>query len=253
MVTVHEVATRLSGAKSFTSLDACSGYWQLQVDDESSKLLTFNTPWGRYRFTRLSIGILPASEIYQREMDRVFEGVPVQIIVDGFLIHGEDQRDKDQKLRAVLHKSREVGLKFNPHNVKLRVPEVNYVGHILSSEGLKPDPENIRAINQMPPPTNKEGVLRFLGTINYLDKFIEHKADLQGSISQLTQKDAAFVLEKTQQEAFDRLKSIITTAPVLVYFDNSKETVLNVDASSTGLGAVIMQDGKPQLHSAPRH
>ena len=96
-----------------------------------------------------------------------------------------------------------------------------------------------------------EGVLRFLGTINYLDKFIEHKADLQGPISQLTQKDAAFVWEKPQQEAFDRLKSvIITTAPVLAYFDNSKETVLNVDASSTGLGAVIMQDGKPVAFSS---
>ena len=250
MFTVEEVATRLSGATSFTSLDACSGYWQLQVDDESSKLLTFNTPWGRYRFTRLPFGISPAPEIYQREMDRLFEGVPVQIIVDDFLIHGEDQRDMDQKLRAVLDKSREVGLKFNPHKVKLRVPEVNYVGHIFSSEGLKPDPEKIRAINQMPPPTDKEGVLRFLGTINYLDKFIEHKSDLQGPISQLTQKDAAFVWEKPQQEAFDRLKSVITTAPVLAYFDNSKETVLNVDASSTGLGAVIMQDGKPVAFSS---
>ena len=140
MVTVEEVATRLSGTTGFTSLDACSGYWQLQVDDESSKLLTFNTPWGRYRFTRLPFGISPAPEIYQREMDRLFEGVPVQIIVDYFLIHGEDQRDTDQKLRAVLDKSREVGLKFNPHKVKLRVPEVNYVGHIFSSEGLKPDP-----------------------------------------------------------------------------------------------------------------
>ena len=85
----------------------------------------------------------------------------------------------DQKLRAVLDKSREVGLKFNPQKVKLRVPEVSYVGHILSSEGLTPDPEKIRAVNQMPPLTDKEVVLRILGTINYLDKFIEHKADLQ--------------------------------------------------------------------------
>ena len=183
-------------------------------------------------------------------MDRLFEGVPVQIIVDDFLIHGEDQRDMDQKLRAVLDKSREVGLKFNPQKVRLRVPEVSYVGHILSSEGLKPDPEKIRAINQMPPPTDKEGVLRILGTTNYLDKFIEHKADLQGLISQLTQKDVAFVWEKPQQEAFDKLKSVITTAPVLAYFDNSKETVLNVDASSTGFGAVIMQDGRPVAFSS---
>ena len=87
VVTIEEVANRLSGAKIFTSLDACSGYWQLQVDDESSKLLTFNTPWGRYRFTKLPFGISSAPEFYQREMDRLFEEVPVEIIVDEFLIH----------------------------------------------------------------------------------------------------------------------------------------------------------------------
>ena len=250
MVTVEEVANRLSGATSFTTLDACSGYWQLPVDEESSKLLTFNTPWGRYRFTRLPFGINSAPEIYQREMDRLFSGVPVEIIVDDFLIHGKDNRDMDEKLTAVLERSKEIGLKFNPQKVKLRVPEVSYVGHVFSSDGLKPDPEKLRAIDDMPHPTDKAGVLRFLGTINYLDKFIEHKADLQGPISQLTQKDVAFVWEKPQQEAFDQLKSVITRAPALAYFDNQKETVLNVDASSTGLGAVIMQEGKPIAFSS---
>ena len=109
MVTVEEVANRLSGAKSFMSLEACSGYWQLPVDDESSKLLTFNAPWGRYRFTRLPFGISSAPEIYQREMDKLFEGVPAEIIVDDVLIHGKDQTDADQKLRIIVDRSREVG------------------------------------------------------------------------------------------------------------------------------------------------
>ena len=143
-------------------------------------------------------------------MDKLFEGVPVEIIVDDFLIHGKDQIDTDQKLRRVLARCREVGLKFNPKKVNLRVPEVSYVGHVFSAEGLKPDPDKIRAISEMPPHSDKEGVLRILGTVNYLDKFIEHKAHLQEPISQLTQKDVAFVWEKPQQEAFDKLKSVIT-------------------------------------------
>ena len=102
----------------------------------------------------------------------------------------------------------------------------------------------------MPPPSDKDGVLRFLGTINYLDKFIEHKADLQGPISQLTQKSAEFTWEAPQQEAFDKLKAVITEAPVLAYFDNDKPTVLNVDASGTVHGAVILQDGKPIAFSS---
>ena len=183
MVTVEEVANRLSGAKSFMSLDACSGYWQLPVDDESSKLLTFNTPWGRYRFTRLPFGISSAPEIYQREMDKLFEGIPVEIIVDDFLIHGKDQTDPDQKLRRVLDRNSEVGLKFNLKKLKLCVPGVSFVGHVFSAEGLKLDPVKIRTISEMPSPSDKKDVLRIVGTVNYLNRFIEHKDNLQEPIS----------------------------------------------------------------------
>ena len=245
MVTIEEVANKLTHTVVFSTLDASSGFWQLPVDEVSSKLLTFNTPWGRYRFCRLPFGVAPAPEIYQREMERLFEGVPVEIIVDDFLVHAHDRQEMDEKLTMVLERSREVGLKFNPDKLKLRVDKVNYVGHTLTSHGLQPDPEKIRAIVDMPPPSDKERVQRLLGTVNYLDKFIVNKAAIQGPISQLLQKDAAFVWDTQQQLAFDELKQVISKSPVLAYFDNTKQTVLNADASSTGLGAVVMQDGKP--------
>ena len=95
-------------------------------------------------------------------MHKLFEGVPVEIILNDFLIHGKDQIDTDQKLRRVLARSREVGLKFNPKKVKLSVPEVSYVGHVFAAEGLKPEPDIIRVSSEMPPPSDKEGVLRIL-------------------------------------------------------------------------------------------
>lgn len=100
------------------------------------------------------------------------KGFLFEIILDDFLIHGKGQSKLDANLRRVLDRSREEGLKFNPKKVKLRVPEVSYVGHLYTSEGLKPNPEKIRAINEIPLPEGKEGVLRLLGIINYLDKFI---------------------------------------------------------------------------------
>lgn len=250
MVTVEEIANKLSDSATFSALDAVSGFWQLPMDEASSKLLTFNTPWGRYRFTRLPFGIAPAPEIYQREMEKLFEGIPVEIIVDDFLIHAKDQQEMDEKLKMVLDRSREVGLKFNPAKLKLRVNEVKYVGHVLTSQGLKPDPDKVKAIIDMPPPKDKEGVQRFLGTVNYLDKFIEHKAAIQGPISQLTQKDTPFVWDTPQQQAFEQLKKVLSNSPVLSYFDNNKETVLNVDASSTGLGGFVMQNGKPVAYGS---
>ena len=89
MAIVEEDANHLPGAQIFTSLYACSGYWQLQVDDESFKLLTFNTPWGCYRFTRLPFGISASPELYQKEMNKLFEGVPLETVVDDFVIHGK--------------------------------------------------------------------------------------------------------------------------------------------------------------------
>ena len=183
-------------------------------------------------------------------MDKLFQGVPVEIIVDDFLIHGKDNKELDKNLKLVLERSREVGLKFNPTKIKHQVTEVGYVGHLFTSHSLKPDPEKIRAIKEMPAPTDKKGVLQLLGTVNYLDKFIEHKADLQGPISMLVQKGKVFEWTECQQKAFDQLKTIITNAPALAYFENDKETVLNVDASSTGLGGVVLQEGKPVAYGS---
>ena len=102
MTTIEEVANKLSDTAMFTMLDACSDFWRLPMNEESSKLLTFNPAWGRYCFTRLPFGIAPAPEIYQREMERLFEGVPVDIIVDDFLIDGKDEQEMNEKLRLVL-------------------------------------------------------------------------------------------------------------------------------------------------------
>lgn len=127
---------------------------------------------------------------------------------------------------------------------------MSYVRHLFTSEGLnqtlrKSEPQ----MTCHPQKIHKEGVLRLLGTVNYLDKFIEHKADLLTAYP----KDVAFVGEKPQHEAFDNLKSIITSVPALAYFDNNRETVLNVNASSKGLGAEIIQEGINQLYLGGRH
>ena len=101
---IEEVANKLSDAAMFITLDACSGFWQLPMDEDSSKPLTFNTHWGGDRFTRLPFGVAPAPETYQREMERLFEGVPVDIIVDDLLINGKDEQKMNEKLRLVLER-----------------------------------------------------------------------------------------------------------------------------------------------------
>ena len=113
--TVDDIAAKLHGARVFTVFDATSGYWQVKLDKKSSLLTTFNTPFGRYRFTRLPFGVNSAQDVFQKEIDLTYEGLPgVAAIVDDILVYGKNQEDHDAKLEAVLRRTRERGIKLNP-------------------------------------------------------------------------------------------------------------------------------------------
>ena len=152
MTTIEEVVADMPQAKVFSVLDATSGYWQVKLDEASSKLCTFNSPIGRYRFTRLPFGIKSATEVFQNHMSELFADMEgVKVIVDD-LIWGKDDEEHDARLKQVLTRARELNLKFNAKKCKIKQEEVPYVGHVLSKDGLKPDPEKIRAVKEMKPP-----------------------------------------------------------------------------------------------------
>ncbi|XP_015771899.1 PREDICTED: uncharacterized protein LOC107350190 [Acropora digitifera] len=208
--TVEEIAAKIPDAKVFTVLDAKSGYLQMKLDYESSLLTTMNTPIGRYRWLKLPFGIKSAPEMYQRAMDEMLE-----------------------VLEKVLDRARSYNLKLNFEKVKVRKQQVQYVGHIISAEGLKPDPEKVRAMKDMPPPETKEDVRRFLGSIQYLAKFLPMLAEVETPLRELTKKDVLFHWDKPQADAFQKLKNMCCKAPVLAYYDVRKEVTIQCDAIST--------------------
>ena len=161
MPTIEEIATRLNGAKLFSVFDASNGFWQVELDEESSMLTTFNTPFGRYRWKRIPFGINSAPEVWQRRMREHIEGLKgVEVIADDFVIVGygnipaEWQSDHDQNVHAFLNRCRERNLKLNEKKAWLRQQEVPFIGYVLTPEGLKPDPCKVEAIVQMPDPTD---------------------------------------------------------------------------------------------------
>ena len=175
MPTVEEVATRLSQAKKFTVVDAKDGFWQKRLDTESSYKTTFNTPFGRYRWNRVPFGICSAPEVWQCIMHEFVEDLEgVEVIVDDFLIAGFGNSDREvnnsleRHERAFLEKCRLRNLILNRAKVKRRQSSVKFVGHLLLSQGLGPDPEKIQAILQMPEPKDVTALKRFLGMVTYL-------------------------------------------------------------------------------------
>ncbi|KAK7899105.1 hypothetical protein WMY93_019958 [Mugilogobius chulae] len=255
--TIDDVLPELAKAKVFTVCDVKQGFWHVKLDEESTYLTTFATPFGRFRWLRMPMGISPAPEIFQRKLTQALENLPgTYIIADDILITGEGEtqqeavKNHNKNLRLFLERCREKNIKLNADKFKLRKEEVPYIGHLLTSEGLKVDPEKVRAVTEMPAPTNVKGVQRLVGLVNYLSKFYEHLSDDCEILRQLTHKESLWEWTDVQEDAFKRIKDKITKVPVLKYYSPEEELTLQCDASETGLGAALTQGGKPVAYAS---
>ena len=251
LLTIEDVLPELTNLRCFTVLDAKNGFWHVSLDEESSYATTFGTPWGRYRWLRMPFGISPAPEEFQRRLDQALVGLNgCKAIADDILVFGcganddEAVRDHDKKLVALLQRCRDKGVKLNREKLQLRLKEVAYMGHVLTAEGLQPDPEKVKAIKEMPTPTDKQSIQRLLGMTNYLQKFAPRLSEITTPLRELTKIDNKFVWDdQVHGPALEETKTILSTTPVLKYFDPGATPTLQCDASMHGLGACLMQDG----------
>ena len=133
-----EITIQLSGAQCFTVLDETSGYWAIPLSNESSILTTFQTPYGRYRYLRMPFGICSAQEVFQKKMNRIFEGLPgVYIIVDDIFVAWSIVKEHDDRLPATLDTVRKNGIKFYPKKIQRCSTEVKFFGEIFSRIGSR--------------------------------------------------------------------------------------------------------------------
>ena len=224
---------------------------QIKLDEASSLLSTFNTPIGRYKWQRLPFGLKYAPEIFQRMMDQMLEGIEgATAIMDAILIAGRDVEHHAAILHKVIERATSYNLKLNLQKCSVRQPEVPYIGHLLTSEGLKHDPSKVTAPQNMPTPQTKEDLRRFLGFITYLGKFIPNLSEIDVPLRDLLKTDVVFDWQPAHEEAFNRLKDQCCSHPVLKYFDLSKQVEIQCDASQHGLGTVLIQDGRPVAYSS---
>lgn len=257
--TIDDILPELQGAYYFTHLDAKNGFWHVCLDEESSYLTTFETPFGKYRWLRMPFGISPAPEEFQRRIDNSLKGLnSVFAAHDDLLIWGkgktpeEASLDHDKNLEQLLQRCRDTGLKLNRAKIELKKTEVNYLGHVISKDGLKADPSKLDAIEKMPPPGNKNGVQRLMGMVGYLQKFAPHLSEVSAPLRELVKKDINFRWDgQVHGQAFNQIKKILSSPPVLRYFDTDcGTTTLQCDASESGLGACLLQDGQPVQYAS---
>ncbi|PIK42674.1 hypothetical protein BSL78_20471 [Apostichopus japonicus] len=181
---IEDILPQLAKVKVFSKADCKEGFLQCELDNESSYLTTFQTPWGRYRYKRMPFGISPAPELFQQKIDQNLEGLSgVFVIADDILITGtgntveEANADHVTNLKRFLQRCRERSIKLNKDKFEYKCEEVAFIGHVLSKEGLRPDPRKVEAILKMPKPENVADIQRFVGMVKYLSKFLPALSD----------------------------------------------------------------------------
>ena len=209
------------------------------------------TPKGRYRFLRLPFGLKSAPEVYLQAMSDLFGDLPgVFIYFDDFLVTGETKDELLFNLRQVFLRCRLHNLKLQLKKCRFFLQELPWLGHVIGQGTLKPDPSKIDAIVDMPAPSCPADLVRLLGMVTYLDKFCKDLAGLTRPLRALLKADVAWVWEEPQQASLENLKRALSSLPVLRLFDPSLPVVVSVDASSVGIGAVLLQGGQPIAYSS---
>jgi hypothetical protein len=235
---------KFNGAKFFSKFDAKAGYWGVRLEEESQLFTTFRTPFGRYCFIRLPFGLNISQDVFQQRMDEILEGLEGCIcIADDICIVGSTEEEHDQRVIKLMERAKSQGLVFNSTKCAIKKMKVSFFGNVYTPEGIIPDPVKVKDIQQMPKPSSKDELQRFLGMMTYMGSFIPNLSAKSSCLRDLIKKDVPFIWDEQYQHAFDNLKNAIT-ARSLAYYDVYKPLTLEVDASMKGLGACLTQNGK---------
>lgn len=241
--TVDEVLHDLNQSKIFSKLDIKWAFHQLELSEESRSITTFVTHKGLYRYKRLMFGISCAPEMYQRVIQQALQGCEgVRNIFDDIIVHGATIDEHDSRLRKLLDRIREKGLTLNKEKCKFRMPELVFMGHLLSARGIGPAKSKIEAVVEARRPETQSEIRSFLGLVNYSARFIPDLATVSEPLRRLTRKGEKFKWEEEQEQAFNELKKRLTNATTLGYYDPKAKTIVITDASPVGLGAVLVQE-----------
>ena len=261
----EELFDCLKGAKYFSVLDMKSGYHQVEMDESHKSRTAFTVgPLGFYEFQRMPFGLTNAPATYQRLMEDCLGDLNHTICViflDDVIVFSNTYEEHIERLSMVFRKLEEYNLKLSPKKCKFLQERVKYVGHIVSSKGVETDPDKIEKVINWPRPTNHDEVRQFLGFVGYYRRFVKDFSKIAKPLNELLvgiqnkrksrrrKKDSSspsWKWETEEEEAFQRLKTSLTTPEILAYPDYSLPFNLHIDASGKGLGAVLYQKQEGQ-------
>ena len=245
---IDDLLDQLGQCHYFSTLDLASGYWQIRMSPTSREKTAFVTPQGLYEFCVMPFGLTNAPAVFQRLMQHLVTGLNpaagpdfAVVYIDDILVFSPTLELHLCHLKTVIKRVGEAGLKLKPSKCHFIRNEVEYLGHLITPEGLKPNSKLVEAVQGFPRPLDVSGVRRFLGLASYYRRFIQNFARVAEPLRELTRKNATFHWTQACEDAMKELQARLTTAPVLAYPSFGKPYTLETDASISGLGAVLSQ------------
>ena len=233
---IEDLFAAMAGGQLFSKIDLSHAYQQLVLEEESQKLVTITTHKGLFKYNRLPFGISTAPTVFQCVIENLLQGLKyVAVYLDDILITGRS-RVEHLKILEVLNRLEKAGMRLKKSKCKFLMTEIEYLGHRITKEGLKPIQLKVRALAQAPRLKNVSELKAFLGLVNYYDKFLPNLSTTLAPLHKLLTKGARYQWSQNHQSAFDIVKSQLASSKVLVHYDSDIDLVLSCDASPYGVG-----------------
>ncbi|CAI5474821.1 unnamed protein product [Closterium sp. Yama58-4] len=240
-----DLLDQLRGAQFFSKIDLRGGYHQIRVFTDDCPKTAFRTRYGSYEYTVMPLGLTNAPSTFQLTMNGVFRDMldkKVIVYLDDILVYSKTREQHLQDLEEVFWRLQQNRLITKGSKCEFLQPELEFLGHVVSWEGIKIDPRKVKAISEWKPPTNITELQSFLGFVNYVRRFVPNMAEVTRPLTDLLHKSVQFLWREREQLAFDELKQILSSPPVLRLADPSRPFEVVTDASDFAVGAVLLQN-----------
>lgn len=254
---ITDILDSLSGAIYFSHLDLSQGYYQVELDPESRPCTAFTTDRGQFQMKRLPMGLKISPNVFSRLVTIAMAGLNYDvcfIYLDDLIVVGNSLQTHNKNLIKVLQRLREVNLKLNPQKCEFLKQQLLYLGHVISADGISPDPEKTKVISEYPVPKNADEAKRFVAFANYYRKFIPDFAKIAQPLNDLSRKGTIFNWSNECQQAFEELKKALVDSKLLEFpnFTGNNTFILKTDASGYALGAVLSNSNNKPVAFASR-
>lgn len=241
---ISDILDKLGRCIYFSTLDLASGFHQIEVNEKDIPKTAFSVEHGHYEFLRMPFGLKNAPSTFQRVMDNILRehiGIRCLVYMDDIIVFSASLQEHIENLAKIFECLRKFNMKIQLDKCEFLRKEVAFLGHIITPDGVRPNPDKIKVIREWPLPKSEKELRGFLGVLGYYRKFIKDFALIAKPLTNCLRKGETIQHTKEFVDAFHRFKQILTSSSILQYPDFSQQFIVTTDASNHAIGAVLSQ------------